>query len=441
MGSFLNVVVWRLPNYGREVVFQKTRGLLTLNWPPSHCPICDSPIKWYHNVPVVAWVFLGAKCASCQGHIPVRYPLVELAVGVVFAGYFLASFVGYWSAFPLFTDIREPVQAGALTLHLIFIAALLAASAIDIDLFIIPLSISWFLVGLGLVAMPLIDHPVIWALSFESWGFARPIIGGAVGLVLANVLLAYKIIPRSFSEPMPPAEEIENGGGRKLKIENEQVAPLPKLTRFVPSVVSTVVLVVFCVVAWFVFSAKVASLVTVCSGILIFLIGVLPRDEGQIDATDEVLEEIAHPQVRRESLKELLFLAVPLICALIAYFIPVEVPQVAWVARLLGCVLGVLVGGGVVWVIRVLGSLAFNKEAMGMGDAHLMAGVGAIVGPVLVTFSFFAAAFLGIGWAVVLLFQKRPHVLPYGPWLAIASILSLLVGNQLIACYVAMFNQ
>ena len=101
VGSFLNVVIWRLPNYGREVLFQDKRGPLTLNWPPSHCPVCDVAIKWYHNIPIFAWIFLHAKCANCKTHIPVRYPFVELALGVAFAGYFLATFVGQWSPPPL----------------------------------------------------------------------------------------------------------------------------------------------------------------------------------------------------------------------------------------------------------------------------------------------------------------------------------------------------
>ncbi|MCL2646487.1 MAG: A24 family peptidase [Phycisphaerales bacterium] len=449
VGSFLNVVIWRLPNYGREVLFQNQRGPLTLNWPPSHCPVCDAPIKWYHNVPVLAWFFLKAKCANCKTHIPVRYPLVELALGVVFAGYFLASSVGHWSPFP-FIDLREPAQACAFVLHLIFIAALLAASAIDIDLFIIPLSIPWFLIILGLLATPFINHPVIWQLPLppsDSWHFARSILGAGVGLALANLLLALKILPRSFSEPREEARS-QKPEARREEPEAESsnfecrvsnVPPLPKLTHFFPSIIASLVLVLLCVFAWFTFSNKAASLITVCSGIFIFLIGVLPRDPDQTDVTDEVVEEIAHPQVRRETLKELLFLAVPLVCAFIACFIPINIPPSPCMARFLGCLLGILIGGGVVWFIRVLGSLAFNKEAMGMGDAHLMAGVGAIVGPWLVVFAFFGAAFLGLAWAIVLLFQKKPHVLPFGPWLSIASILALLVGHSLIAAYVALF--
>lgn len=72
-GSFLNVCISRLPEH-RSVVK-----------PRSHCPECLAPIRWYDNVPLLSWVLLGAKCRSCKGAIPWRYPLVELLSGVWFA--------------------------------------------------------------------------------------------------------------------------------------------------------------------------------------------------------------------------------------------------------------------------------------------------------------------------------------------------------------------
>ncbi len=72
IGSFLNVVVYRLP-----------RGL-SLSQPPSHCPRCGHAIRWFHNLPVVGWVVLGGKCRDCRAAIPPRYPLVELTAGLMF---------------------------------------------------------------------------------------------------------------------------------------------------------------------------------------------------------------------------------------------------------------------------------------------------------------------------------------------------------------------
>ena len=79
VGSFLNVVVWRVP-----------RGL-SVNRPPSACPGCNTPIKPYDNIPVLSWVLLRGKCRRCAGEISVRYPMVELITGLAWTG--LALFI------------------------------------------------------------------------------------------------------------------------------------------------------------------------------------------------------------------------------------------------------------------------------------------------------------------------------------------------------------
>lgn len=65
VGSFLNVVIYRLP------------AGLNLAWPASHCPVCKKPIRWRDNVPVLGWIILRGQCRDCRSPIPVRYPLVE----------------------------------------------------------------------------------------------------------------------------------------------------------------------------------------------------------------------------------------------------------------------------------------------------------------------------------------------------------------------------
>lgn len=72
IGSFLNVVIHRVPLKQ------------SVAWPGSHCPQCNAPIRAYDNIPVVSYLILGGKCRSCAVRIPVRYPLVELLVGLLF---------------------------------------------------------------------------------------------------------------------------------------------------------------------------------------------------------------------------------------------------------------------------------------------------------------------------------------------------------------------
>ena len=73
VGSFLNVVIWRVPN-----------GMSVLR-PPSHCPSCEHPIRPWDNVPVLSWLVLGGRCRDCGDRISVRYPAVELATALLCA--------------------------------------------------------------------------------------------------------------------------------------------------------------------------------------------------------------------------------------------------------------------------------------------------------------------------------------------------------------------
>lgn len=79
IGSFLNVVVWRVP-----------RGE-NLSHPASHCPNCDHPIRPWDNIPLLSWLILRGKCRDCSAPISVRYPLVELGTALFFGG------VAFWA--------------------------------------------------------------------------------------------------------------------------------------------------------------------------------------------------------------------------------------------------------------------------------------------------------------------------------------------------------
>ncbi|HHD81667.1 MAG TPA: prepilin peptidase [Campylobacterales bacterium] len=71
IGSFLNVVIYRIPK-GESIVF-----------PASKCQSCQTPLKWYHNIPIFSWLFLKGKCGFCSEPIAKQYPLIELATGII----------------------------------------------------------------------------------------------------------------------------------------------------------------------------------------------------------------------------------------------------------------------------------------------------------------------------------------------------------------------
>lgn len=72
IGSFLNVVILRVPE-DESIMF-----------PPSHCPKCKAKLKFYHNIPLLSWIFLGGKCAFCKEKISIQYPLIELGTSIIF---------------------------------------------------------------------------------------------------------------------------------------------------------------------------------------------------------------------------------------------------------------------------------------------------------------------------------------------------------------------
>lgn len=108
IGSFLNVVIYRLP-----------RGE-SLSRPPSHCPACGAPIRPRHNVPVLGWLVLRGRCADCSAPISVRYPLVELVTALLFVG--------------LAVRLDRLHLLAALPAYLYFAAIGVALSLIDLDL-------------------------------------------------------------------------------------------------------------------------------------------------------------------------------------------------------------------------------------------------------------------------------------------------------------------
>ncbi|MFV0446614.1 MAG: prepilin peptidase [Planctomycetaceae bacterium] len=89
VGSFLNVVVYRMP-----------RGM-SLNHPKSHCPDCLTPIQGRDNLPILGWLMLRGRCRACRAAIPLRYPLVESAIAVVFLVLLLAELLRGGANLPL----------------------------------------------------------------------------------------------------------------------------------------------------------------------------------------------------------------------------------------------------------------------------------------------------------------------------------------------------
>ena len=142
VGSFLNVVIYRLP---------KKESLIR---PGSHCPACNAPIRWYHNVPIVGYIVLGGKCADCGEKFSARYAGVETVTGLLFVACYV--FFGL---------------TGSAAVYMALSSALVAVMFIDIDHFIIP----------DVITLPGIPIGLLCALLILPLSISDAVIGVLVG--------------------------------------------------------------------------------------------------------------------------------------------------------------------------------------------------------------------------------------------------------------------
>ncbi len=162
IGSFLNVVIWRVPR--KESIVK----------PASHCPACDARIANRDNVPVVSWLLLRGRCRNCGTSISVRYPFVELFTAVLFAAVG-ARFAHSW----------------ALPAYLLLAGALVALSAIDLEHYILPNRILYPTDAAAIVLL------AIASAATHDWGaFGRSLLAGAIAFAVFFVI--HVVSPRGM---------------------------------------------------------------------------------------------------------------------------------------------------------------------------------------------------------------------------------------------------
>ncbi len=192
VGSFINVVVARIPT---------ERSLL---WPSSHCLSCFHPIRWFHNLPIIGFLWLRGKCGNCQKPYSSRYMWVEIATGFLFVGLFTAEFladvrgVGWHKLFPYEMKFGLiPWRGWVVFIGLaICLSHLLAASLCDIQSLEIPLPITITGTLFGLVLAPFTAWP------FPSLAFTMPQIASWEDLIRKSQI-PVGIMPWPFWLPLP----------------------------------------------------------------------------------------------------------------------------------------------------------------------------------------------------------------------------------------------
>jgi len=356
VGSFINVVNWRLP-----------RGM-SLTQPASRCPTCGGRLRFFReNVPIIGWLILRGKCRYCGVRISPVYPIVETAMALFFVLLYICYFMGepntwlwdiggpWWS--------RQHFALGwpAWTAIAFLFAGLFSMTVIDARTYLIPLAIPTFVtvaaICLWVVQAMLAREGGVgrasWPIPCTGWMGTGAALGGIMGVGTSMLLLTKGIFTQSFA------------------------------------------------------------------------------DYEEYVSADEPLAD--YPHARREMGKELLFLTPIILGGILGAWILGGLDGVPprWLQAVGGSLGGWLLGGGLVWAVRMVGTLCFGREAMGLGDVHLLAAVGAVFGWFLPLIIFFVAPFIGLAWTLAAALGSRfqggvKRELPYGPHLAAATILVVL---------------
>ena len=177
IGSFLNVVIYRIPN-NESIVF-----------PASKCQSCQKPLKWYHNIPIFSWLFLRGKCAFCKSPIAKQYPIVEFTTGLIFLVLFLKIGMLWYFPFVAFS-----------------FAALFALVMIDFKYMAVPDNVNFAALILALIQPDILNALIYAALAagglyliglFSSILAKRQAMGGA-DVIVAGTMGALLGFPNFF---------------------------------------------------------------------------------------------------------------------------------------------------------------------------------------------------------------------------------------------------
>ncbi len=352
------------------VIYRLPMGM-SVTMPPSRCPTCGARLTFFwENLPILGWFLVRGRCRYCGAAISVQYVLVELLMALLFVGLYLLVYIVH-------------PQFGSPDL----------------------LAIQWW------------SAP--WSVGFfRTW----PIFI-AFAFLLAALFAMTVIDARTFTIPIEIPLFITFAGFIAYAIQG-----------FLPLHPQTALRNAWPVPAtdWQWFAVTVGAMVGLLIGMILLRTGTLRysfADYHEYVEADQVLGD--YPHARREMLLEIAFLLPMIVGAVAGWFLGVYLPTdgpPVFVQAVGGSFMGYLAGGGLVWAIRILGTLGFGREAMGMGDVHLLAAVGAVVGGIDVIFIFFLAPFFGLLWAIASmgaasLLKTSRRELPYGPHLALAAAL------------------
>ncbi len=192
IGSFLNVIIYRLPQ-GKSIIY-----------PPSSCPKCKKRIKPYHNIPILGWIILKGKCAYCGENISIRYPVIEFITGILAILIYLKLHtidIFYFINFSIFATL---IALSVIDLDYKAVPDSLNLSALTLSFFSSPEIIENFKNALLMMGgMSLIRYYVSFFIKREALGEGDIIVVGTMGALLGIKLSLIALFIASFLAILP----------------------------------------------------------------------------------------------------------------------------------------------------------------------------------------------------------------------------------------------
>ncbi|MHC4758970.1 MAG: A24 family peptidase [Planctomycetota bacterium] len=262
-------------------------------------------------------------------------------------------------------------------LHIVLLSCFIASSAVDVELMLIPIAVCWFATAVGLVGSSISGYliaPEHMLLPSTQMFFIKQVTIASMvaGAVIGFIISMILLIT----------------GVVKQSYEEQENLP--------------------------------------------------PAGQDQSDIQDNFHH-------RKEICKEILFLLPIIIGIAVSLILTSRIDAVRgfWLnltqypvaSGLMGSLFGYFVGCALVWATRIFGTLGFGREAMGLGDVHLMGAAGAVIGPLFVIIAFFIAPFYGLVWAFFQMFFKKSRHITYGPPLSL-GVLTVMIMHDWMVRYI-----
>lgn len=429
VGSFLNVVIYRLP-IGLSISQPR--------W--SFCPTCEKRIPPHCNIPILGWLFLGGRCRDCKSPISIIYPVVEAATALLF--------VLIWDAIVVAKVMpgggSMPSDWPMVVAVLFLFAGLLAGSVMDLETYSIHIQIPVLTIVAAVICHAIRGLPTGGDQNATLLPPALCGIGLAMGVGwLVSLPFQKPAAQPNHDPPVPPDTSIRS---------DPAPVPIQPPWRFQPIPVLLLVTIVVGLSAWQALAPSVGfhmaippagQRAIVGSGVLllILILASLESRESDVRIVDDLERE--RPLARAMALRELASFLPALVAGAVALawlrygghvghtwksLLTVKALQGEWSSHAAGglhALAAAILAAAVGWAVRILGTLAFGKEAFGSGDIFIMASIGAVGGLWLVVVGFLVSSILALVGVLATSFKKTSRAIPFGPWLALGALVSL----------------